>query len=84
MKAFILLCLTLLTVGGGSGGGGGGSAHAASVKCEKTITTASFRKASHETKLCSGDLIFENTFDTFDLDVWQHDITLSTGDRVSE
>lgn len=56
----------------------------ASTKCEKTVTTASlsgFKKSSSEKKVCSGDLIFEETFDSFDLDVWQHDITLN-GDRV--
>jgi hypothetical protein len=54
-------------------------------KCEKTVTTATlsgFKKSSSEKKVCSGDLIFEETFDNFDLDVWQHDITLS-GDGVS-
>lgn len=63
---------------------GGGGVHGASTKCEKTVTTASLsglKKSSSEKKLCSGDLIFEETFDSFDLDVWQHDITLN-GDRV--
>jgi len=57
----------------------------ASVKCEKTVTTASIsglKKSSGEKKVCSGDLIFEETFDSLDLDVWQHDITLN-GNRVS-
>lgn len=31
------------------------------------------------TTFCSGDLIFEDTFDTFDLRKWQHEITLSGG-----
>lgn len=62
-----------------------GGARGASIKCEKTVTTATlsgFKKSPTEKKLCSGDLIFEETFDNFDLDVWQHDITLN-GDRVS-
>lgn len=48
-------------------------------KCEKTVTTTSGSKAPNEKKLCSGDLIFEETFDgTFDLDnVWQHDISFN-------
>lgn len=56
----------------------------ASTKCEKTVTTASLsasKKPTSEKKVCSGDLIFEETFDSFDLDVWQHDITLN-GDQV--
>lgn len=32
---------------------------------------------------CSGDLIFEDTFDTFDLRKWQHESTLAGG-SVSE
>ena len=28
---------------------------------------------------CSGDLIFEDTFDTFDLRKWQHENTLAGG-----
>jgi hypothetical protein len=62
-----------------------GDVRGASIKCEKTVTTATLsglKKSSNEKKVCSGDLIFEETFDNFDLDVWQHDITLN-GDRVS-
>lgn len=62
-----------------------GEVRGASIKCEKTVTTATqsgFKKSPSEKKICSGDLIFEETFDNFDLDVWQHDITLN-GDRVS-
>ncbi|XP_041976668.1 beta-1,3-glucan-binding protein-like [Aricia agestis] len=29
--------------------------------------------------VCSGDLVFEDNFDEFDFDVWQHEITLSGG-----
>lgn len=28
---------------------------------------------------CSGDLIFEDTFDTFDVRKWQHENTLAGG-----
>jgi hypothetical protein len=61
-----------------------GDVRGASIKCEKTVTTASlsgFKKSSSEKKVCSGDLIFEETFDSFDLDVWQHDLTFN-GDDV--
>lgn len=62
-----------------------GGVRGASIKCEKTVTTATLsglKKSPAEKKVCSGDLIFEETFDSLDLDVWQHDITLN-GDRVS-
>lgn len=62
-----------------------GDVRGASIKCEKTVTTATLsglKKSSNEKKVCSGDLIFEETFDVFDLDIWQHDITFN-GDRVS-
>lgn len=75
VKIFSNLFFLMLASGGAVG---------ASTKCEKTVTTASLsglKKSPNEKKLCSGDLIFEETFDSFDLDVWQHDITLS-GDRV--
>lgn len=73
---FNLFFLVVLALGGARG---------ASIKCEKTVTTATLsglKKSPGEKKLCSGDLIFEETFDNFDLDVWQHDITLN-GDKVS-
>lgn len=76
VKIFSNLFFVVLAVGGVRG---------ASTKCEKTVTTATLsglKKSSTEKKVCSGDLIFEETFDNFDLDVWQHDITLN-GDRVS-
>lgn len=63
----------------------GEQAAGASVKCEKTVTTATLsglKKSSSEKKVCSGDLIFEETFDNFDLDVWTHDSTFN-GDGVS-
>lgn len=54
---------------------------AASTKCEKTVTTMSgLKKPSKD--ICSGDLIFEETFDTFDLDIWSHEISLAGRDAV--
>ncbi|XP_055643292.1 beta-1,3-glucan-binding protein-like [Toxorhynchites rutilus septentrionalis] len=51
-----------------------------SSKCEKSLTTASGSKAPVGS-YCPGDLIFEDTFDSFDLDTWQHENTLAgTGD----
>ena len=56
--------------------------HGAITKCEKSVTTTSGTKAVNEKKVCSGDLIFEESFDgTLDMDIWQHDITF-TGDSV--
>jgi len=56
--------------------------HSAITKCEKSVTTTSGTKAVNEKKVCSGDLIFEESFDgTLDMDIWQHDITF-TGDSV--
>ncbi|ERL93924.1 beta-1,3-glucan-binding protein-like [Dendroctonus ponderosae] len=40
-----------------------------------TTTSGTVRKPSQ--KLCSGDLIFEDQFDSFDVSTWQHEITLS-------
>jgi hypothetical protein len=40
-------------------------------KCEKSVTTVHGTKIPSE-KLCSGDLIFEETFETLDLDIWEH------------
>jgi len=47
-------------------------------KCEQTLTTVS---GSHRPNniICSGDLIFEDTFDEFDFQVWQHENTLAGG-----
>lgn len=76
VKIFFNLFFVVLTLGGNDVRG-------ASTKCEKTVTTASLnglKKSSSEKKVCSGDLIFEETFDSFDLDVWDHCSTLN-GDR---
>lgn len=49
--------------------------------CEPTVTTASGTKAPLH--ICSGQLIFEDDFETFDVSTWQHISTLSGG-RASE
>lgn len=56
---------------------------AAITKCEKSVTTTTGTKAVNEKKICSGDLIFEESFDTGSLDfnIWEHDITFA-GDSV--
>lgn len=48
-------------------------------KCEPTLTTASGSHVIHKPngQFCSGDLIFEDTFDLFDVRKWQHENTLS-------
>lgn len=60
-------------------GGIGGSQK----KCEPSVTTASGDYVNHKGGVkgpfCSGDLIFEDTFDTFDTQKWQHENTLAGG-----
>lgn len=60
-------------------GGIGGSQK----KCEPSVTSASGDYVNHKGGVkgpfCSGDLIFEDTFDTFDTKKWQHENTLSGG-----
>lgn len=53
-------------------------------KCELSATTASGTYVVHKPsgQFCSGDLIFEDTFDIFDLRKWEHENTLS-GNGVS-
>lgn len=55
-----------------------------SPKCELSLTTASGAYVVHKPsgQFCSGDLIFEETFDLFDLRKWQHENTLA-GNGVS-
>lgn len=43
----------------------------------ETTTSGTFRTPT--SKLCPGDLIFEDQFDSFNLNKWQHEITLSGG-----
>lgn len=45
--------------------------------CEESRTTTSGTFAPK--KFCSGDLIFEDDFDTFNLKKWQHENTLAGG-----
>lgn len=45
--------------------------------CEKSLTTASGPKS--RTEYCTGELIFEDNFDEFDLNVWQHENSLWGG-----
>lgn len=45
--------------------------------CEKTPTTVSGTFAPK--RICSGNLIFEDDFDEFDLKKWQHENTLAGG-----
>ena len=45
--------------------------------CDPTITTASGTRAP--SSFCSGELIFEDNFDTLDESKWKHEITLGGG-----
>jgi hypothetical protein len=49
--------------------------------CKWSPTTVSGSKKP--TTVCSGQLIFEDNFDSFDQTKWQHRVTLSGG-RISE
>ncbi|XP_058454542.1 beta-1,3-glucan-binding protein-like [Malaya genurostris] len=69
--AVCILFVVSLTVDSGDAGKTSSSA-----KCEKSLTTASGSKVAAGT-YCTGDLIFEDTFDNFDLDTWQHENTLA-------
>lgn len=62
----------------GVGLGVGGSLSGGN-KCEPSVTTASGSHVTHKGPFCSGDLIFEDTFDTFDMRRWQHENTLTGG-----
>lgn len=49
----------------------------ATAACNPTPTTA---KGTHApSNFCSGDLIFEDNFDEFDLTKWQHAVTMAGG-----
>nr|AAZ08484.1 gram negative bacteria binding protein 1 [Nasutitermes graveolus] len=50
---------------------------AASPLCNSSITTASGSKAP--AKICSGDLVFHDEFDTFDFQTWSHEKTAAGG-----
>nr|AFR46661.1 gram-negative bacteria binding protein [Parcoblatta sp. PL] len=49
----------------------------ASAQCTPSVTTAIGSKAP--TQICSGDLIFNEEFDTFDLETWNHEKTAAGG-----
>lgn len=49
----------------------------ASAQCD-SVTTSSGSHAP-QGPYCSGDLIFEDTFDNFNHDIWQHESTLGGG-----
>lgn len=76
----VLVSLTTAIGPLGSFGVGVGSS-----KCELSLTTASGSYVVHKPsgQFCSGDLIFEETFDIFDLRKWEHENTLA-GNGVCE
>lgn len=45
--------------------------------CEPTVTTVSGTHAPQN--ICSGDLIFEETFDSLNLSKWRHEVTMAGG-----
>lgn len=45
--------------------------------CKKSLTTASGPKSRPQ--YCTGELMFEDNFNNFDLDVWQHENSLWGG-----
>lgn len=49
-------------------------------KCVKSLTTISgVSIKSNNKEICSGDLIFNETFDDFNLKIWAHERTLAGG-----
>lgn len=48
---------------------------------ESCVSTPTTVKGTHAPSkpFCSGDLIFEENFDTFDLSKWQHAVTMAGG-----
>lgn len=48
-------------------------------KCEPSPTTTSGTYGTHTGTYCSGDVIFEDTFDKLDLKKWEHENTLAGG-----
>lgn len=51
----------------------------ASAQCDVPSVTTSSGSHARAGPYCSGDLIFEDNFDTFNHDVWQHESTLGGG-----
>lgn len=51
-------------------------------RCEDLSPTTSSGSAAPHGPFCSGDLIFEDNFDTFNHEVWHHENTLA-GSGVS-
>ncbi|XP_055641211.1 beta-1,3-glucan-binding protein-like [Toxorhynchites rutilus septentrionalis] len=47
--------------------------------CVKSPTTASGSAIQRGRKFCSGELIFEDNFDFFDFEIWDHENTLAGG-----
>ncbi|XP_019560576.3 beta-1,3-glucan-binding protein [Aedes albopictus] len=49
------------------------------IKCEKTSATTASGTLVKKEVFCSGDLIFEDTFDKLNLEKWEHEHTLGGG-----
>lgn len=56
-----------------------GRSHLVENVCQRSITTVSGRYAPIARKLCSGQVIFEENFETFKEDLWQHDVNMGGG-----
>lgn len=55
-------------------------AYSVNSQCQPSITTAGGPQAPKE--ICSGELIFEDNFDTLNLKQWRHDRTLTGGGNM--
>lgn len=82
LRSIICLVLTLLSTVYAIGPLG--TFGVVGAKCDPSVTTSSGTMTASKPKdkpsqHCAGDLIFEDTFDTFDLRKWQHESTLSGG-----
>lgn len=77
--SYLFFCATALFKVQAIGPLGGFGVNVGGLKCEQTLTTATGAYTIHKAngQFCSGDLIFEDTFDTLDTKNWQHESTLS-------
>ncbi|ENN78827.1 hypothetical protein YQE_04710, partial [Dendroctonus ponderosae] len=53
--------------------------HLSNGDCVPSETIASGHLAKDANSICAGDVVFEENFDQFDLEKWEHEITLSGG-----
>ena len=55
------------------------TASTAQSECVRSVTTASGSLIDRGRTFCSGELIFDDNFDFFDFEKWEHENTLAGG-----